>query len=74
VAALVAHAAIAGDIPAGRIDSPGELGKAGIDAAVDDADLDALAGRAGVVGRDGIGRDRIGRRLIFRRIVVGRLL
>ena len=56
VAAFVADAAIAGDVAAGRIDPAGEFGEVRIDAAVDDADLDALAGRARVVGGDRVGR------------------
>ena len=52
VAVLVADSAVAGDVAAGRVDPAGELGEVGIDAAVDDSDLDALAGRAGLVGGD----------------------
>ena len=46
----IADAAIAGDVAAGRIDLAGEGGKIGIDAAVDDGDLDALTGRAVLIG------------------------
>ena len=59
VAALVADAATAGDVAARRVDAAGELVEARIDAAVDDTDLDALAGRARIVGGDRIGSDRI---------------
>ena len=41
VPAFVAYSAIAGDVAACRIDPAGEFGQSRIDAAVDDADLDA---------------------------------
>jgi hypothetical protein len=42
----------AGDILAGRIDPAGELGKRGVDAGIDDGDLDPLARPAGIISRD----------------------
>ena len=40
---------VADDVAAGRIDAPGEFRETRIDAAVDDPDLHALAGRAGII-------------------------
>jgi hypothetical protein len=59
VAAFVADAAIAGDVGAGGIDPAGELTQGGINAAVDDADFYALAGRPGVVGGNRVSRDGV---------------
>src|SRR5206468_8741197 len=71
VAAFVADSPIAGNVAAGRIDASGEFVEGRIDAAVDNADLDALARRARVVGRYGIGNDRILGVLIFGGVEVG---
>jgi hypothetical protein len=57
VAVIVAHSAGAGDISRRRIDSTSEFRQGWIYPCVDDADLDALATRAGVVRRDRIRRD-----------------
>ena len=56
---IVADAAIAGDVAPRGVDAAGEFRKVGIHAGVDDPDLDALAGRAGIVRRDRVRIDRV---------------
>src|SRR5262249_43120980 len=72
MAPIVAKAAISGNVTARRIDTADEFGKVWVEAAVDNADLDAHSGRPGIVGSNRIGRDRIVRRPILCRVVVRR--
>jgi len=66
MAFLVDDAAVGGDVLARGVDPARELGQVRIDAGIEEGDLDAIAGGAGIVGRQRIMLRRPVRPPIFR--------